>query len=101
MKSLNPRLEVLPEAQRVIWNKLGWTKSSGFVLYGGTAIALRCGHRASIDFDFFADKELSHQTPSTRSYRGQESPTRSRRMRRIPSRWSLILATSGCHCLVD
>ena len=41
---------------------MGWTKSSGFVLYGGTAIALRCGHRASIDFDFFTDKELNHQT---------------------------------------
>lgn len=26
-----------------------------FVLYGGTAIALRLGHRASVDFDFFSD----------------------------------------------
>ena len=26
----------------------------GFVLYGGTALALRLGHRESIDFDFFA-----------------------------------------------
>jgi len=26
---------------------------STFVLYGGTAIALHLGHRASIDFDFF------------------------------------------------
>ena len=25
-----------------------------FTLYGGTAIALRLGHRQSIDFDFFA-----------------------------------------------
>ena len=25
----------------------------GFVLYGGTAIALRLGHRHSVDFDFF------------------------------------------------
>jgi len=24
------------------------------VLYGGTAIALRCGHRVSVDFDFFS-----------------------------------------------
>jgi Nucleotidyl transferase AbiEii toxin, Type IV TA system len=29
-------------------------------LYGGTAIALRLGHRASVDFDFFTDKPL-HQ----------------------------------------
>lgn len=28
------------------------------VLYGGTAIALRLGHRASVDFDFFTDKPL-------------------------------------------
>ena len=61
MKSFKPHLEALPEAQRVIWTKLGWTKTSGFVLYGGTAIALRYGHRASIDFDFFADKQLNHQ----------------------------------------
>lgn len=26
----------------------------GFVLYGGTAIALRLGHRESVDFDFFS-----------------------------------------------
>ncbi len=26
----------------------------GFVLYGGTALALRLGHRQSIDFDFFS-----------------------------------------------
>jgi hypothetical protein len=62
MKSFKPHLEVLPEAQRVIWTKLGWTKGNGFVLYGGTAIALRYGQRASIDFDFFADKQLNHQT---------------------------------------
>jgi len=27
----------------------------GFVLYGGTAIALRLGHRPSVDFDFFSE----------------------------------------------
>ena len=31
----------------------------GFVLYGGTAIALRLGHRASVDFDFFTDQPLN------------------------------------------
>ena len=61
MKPFKPHLEVLPEAQKVIWSKLGWTKINGFVLYDGTAIALRCGHRASIDFDFFAEKRLNHQ----------------------------------------
>jgi hypothetical protein len=62
MKSFLPHLEVLPEAQKAIWGKVGWTKTRGFVLYGGTAIALRCGHRASIDFDFFTEKQLDHYT---------------------------------------
>jgi hypothetical protein len=30
----------------------------GFVLYGGTAIALRLGHRPSLDFDFFSEVPL-------------------------------------------
>lgn len=30
----------------------------GFVLYGGTAIALRLGHRHSVDFDFFTHLPL-------------------------------------------
>lgn len=30
----------------------------GFVLYGGIAIALRLGHRTSVDFDFFSLREL-------------------------------------------
>mgnify|MGYP002363224825 FL=1 len=30
----------------------------GFVLYGGTAVALRLGHRVSVDFDFFSDAPL-------------------------------------------
>ena len=29
-----------------------------YVLYGGTAIALRFGHRASVDFDFFASENF-------------------------------------------
>lgn len=47
-----PRLDVLPSSQRLLWNELESTPRS-FVLYGGTALALRLGHRASEDFDFF------------------------------------------------
>lgn len=50
---LEPRLDVLAEAQLRLWPELGATPA-GFVLYGGTAIALRLGHRPSIDFDFFS-----------------------------------------------
>lgn len=49
----NIRLDILPGAQRRLWKELGGTPAE-FVLYGGTAIALRLGHRRSIDFDFFA-----------------------------------------------
>ena len=44
------RLDVLPRAQRVLWPSLAQL-SDTFVLYGGTALALRLGHRASVDFD--------------------------------------------------
>lgn len=30
----------------------------GFVLYGGTAVALHLGHRTSVDFDFFRTEAL-------------------------------------------
>jgi hypothetical protein len=51
---LDPKLEILPPAQRALWNDLKQTPST-FVLYGGTAVALRLGHRQSIDFDFFSN----------------------------------------------
>lgn len=49
---LTPRLEILPEAQQKLWPELAATPAM-FTLYGGTAIALRLGHRFSVDFDFF------------------------------------------------
>lgn len=48
-----PRLDILPSAQRSLWADLAETPSH-FTLYGGTAIALRLGHRWSVDFDFFS-----------------------------------------------
>jgi hypothetical protein len=59
MSSFKPHLEVLPQSQKETWSTLGWTTTNRFVLYGGTAIVLRCGHRASIDFDFFTDQQLN------------------------------------------
>lgn len=50
--------DVLPAAQRQLWATLGKTRELGQVLYGGTAIALRLGHRQSVDFDFFSDLAL-------------------------------------------
>lgn len=48
-------LDILPASQRALWDELGSTPSQ-FVLYGGTAIALRLGHRQSVDFDFFTSE---------------------------------------------
>lgn len=56
--SFKPRSEILPFAQKRLWASLGFTRENGFVLYGGTAVALRCGHRISVDFDFFSDRPL-------------------------------------------
>lgn len=53
-----PRLEIPPQPQRRLWPSLSGLGSAGFVLYGGTAIALRCGHRVSVDFDFFSARPL-------------------------------------------
>lgn len=50
---LQPRVDILPPAQRRLWPELGGTPHD-FVLYGGTALALRIGHRQSADFDFFS-----------------------------------------------
>ena len=51
-------LSILPPAQRSLWPQLAGATACGFVLYGGTAIALRLGHRQSVDFDFFSDQAL-------------------------------------------
>ena len=48
-----PRLDILPLPQQHLWPELEATPPQ-FTLYGGTAIALRLGHRFSVDFDFFS-----------------------------------------------
>lgn len=53
-----PRLDVLPDTQTRLWPELRIASNLGCVLYGGTAIALRLGHRPSVDFNFFSDKLL-------------------------------------------
>jgi hypothetical protein len=58
MPELLPRLDVLPQIQRLLWPDLKPAANLGFALYGGTAIALRLGHRTSVDFDFFCETPL-------------------------------------------
>ena len=54
---LEPILDILPQAQRELWPALVEIPDN-FVLYGGTALALRLGHRSSVDFDFFSSQTL-------------------------------------------
>lgn len=58
--TLAPRLDVLPAAQRALWPDLAAVPNQ-FVLYGGTGLALRLGHRESIDFNFFSHDPLDHR----------------------------------------
>ena len=63
---LDPRLDVLPPAQRQLWSQLAAAPRLSFVLYGGTAIALHLGHRQSEDFDFFRHEPLDPEREKLR-----------------------------------
>lgn len=68
--SFSPKLNILPAPQRAVWKELKATPKQ-FVLYGGTALALRLGHRISEDFDFFTNatfvpNDLLEQIPYLR-----------------------------------
>jgi hypothetical protein len=53
--TLKPDLSILPPAQLQIWHELAETPKQ-FTLYDSTALALRLGHRTSVDFDFFSNE---------------------------------------------
>lgn len=57
MRAFTPNLVILPPPQRKLWPELVATPPD-FTLYGGTALALRLGHRTSVDFDFFSAKSF-------------------------------------------
>lgn len=58
---LKPCLSILPQNQRKLWPELKTVSNLGFILYGGTALSLRLGHRESVDFDFFSEKPLDKE----------------------------------------
>jgi hypothetical protein len=49
---------ILPKPQIKLLKKLGFLKKYGFYLAGGTALALQIGHRTSLDFDFYTQKNF-------------------------------------------
>ncbi|MBA4034691.1 MAG: hypothetical protein C0480_08855 [Bradyrhizobium sp.] len=63
--SFDPRIDILPPAQKEIWPQLSPAPELSFVLYGGTAVALQLGHRVSIDFDFFRAEPLDKERIET------------------------------------
>ena len=54
-------MNILPPAQQHLWPELRNAPNLEFTLYDGTAIALRLGHRTSVDFDFFSEKPLDRE----------------------------------------
>lgn len=60
-RRFEPKLSILPAAQREIWPLLAPAPRLQFVLYGGTAVALQLGHRESLDFDFFRSAPLDKE----------------------------------------
>ncbi len=55
--TFNPNLTTLPPAQLRLFPELESTPEH-FTLYGGTALAIRIGHRVSVDFDFFSHESF-------------------------------------------
>lgn len=59
------RRDILPPDQKKLWPLLAPLKKMGYCLYGGTALALRFGHRQSMDFDFFTERTLDRKALET------------------------------------
>jgi hypothetical protein len=51
--------EILSPKRRQIFSVLHRTLGNDYYLAGGTALALQIGHRESLDFDVFRDKEIT------------------------------------------
>lgn len=55
------RRDILPPGQKRLWPLLAPLKDAGYCLYRGTALALRFGHRRSMDFVFFIERTLDRK----------------------------------------
>jgi hypothetical protein len=58
MRRFSSHFDALPAPQKQLWPELAQIPKH-FVLYGGTAIALRLGHRVSLDFHFFTSESFT------------------------------------------
>ncbi len=91
MTTLTPRLDVLPAPQQRLWPQLRPAANLGFVLYGGTAIALRLGHRVSVDFDFFRETPLDY----AELHRALPFLTQATVMQEQPAAFSVLVTHDG------
>ncbi len=97
-KRFTPHLDILPPAQLTLWPQLKPAQDLGFVLYGGTAIALRLGHRSSIDFDFFSSEALDRAAISAAFDFVPAALTR----QEAPDTWVMAVpAVAGAHSHVQ
>lgn len=95
MTGFRSHLSTLPEAQRQLWPSLRGAAALGWVLYGGTAIALRLGHRISVDFDFFSSQPLDREALRQRMPFLKEATV----LQDEPNSWTLTMPVG--HALRD
>jgi nucleotidyltransferase AbiEii toxin of type IV toxin-antitoxin system len=89
VKRFVPKLDKLPPPQRRLWVELAAVQN--IVLYGGTAVALRLGHRTSIDFDFFSNDSFQPgELLRTLPWRAEAQPIQS-----SPNTLSFVLDRGG------
>lgn len=84
------RLAILSPVQKELWPLLGKVPKR-FVLYGGTAIALRIGHRESVDFDFFTSDGFT----TDQLAREMDFLTLGRRLQESPNTLTLLMPVAG------
>jgi predicted nucleotidyltransferase component of viral defense system len=51
-------LKLLNPNQKLVFENIGFTRKYGLYLAGGTALIFYLGHRTSLDFDFYTEKEF-------------------------------------------
>ena len=62
LKKITGHLEVLTDKAQQVFSGLPQVLPETFYMAGGTGLALQVGHRISIDFDFFTEKEFNEMS---------------------------------------
>lgn len=83
--------DILPAEQRALLSSLASLQDAGWILYGGTAVALQLGHRQSIDFDFFSDRPLNEEEIRSRA----PILANARTIERAPRSWTLLTSSQS------